>query len=301
VNAVPQSLTLKQAIERAGEWGDHHGRDFEGAINLRVGTVLFKIGRPYRSEADLMKALIKDDPGSQAVDTMPFETKPPGPMAKRPKGGKMKAKKVVKMILGLVSKSPNGVTRGLIEGELHAAAVEIAKEDRIPVEAAEVRIWNKGGDRLREIYELAKVGAPKRADRGTMKVTRAEAQLDDLARKYMKVNGCTFPEAMGATMQARPDLYAEYEAQKASGQMFEVPNQPEHLGFTGNSVGQKRRKGADARWQSAADDLDDNDEDGNGNGDGDGKRKGRKSGGTSWADLAERDKAMAMHSMYDRR
>lgn len=251
----------------------------------------------------------KDDAGTQsvAVPEGKFNRTPPVQGDKR-KGKKMKTKvtptAVAKSIFSMVNKTPSGVTRQLIEAEARAGAELIAKRKGITIEEAESRVWAKGGDPLLEAYNLAKAGAPRKPDRGVMRVTRSEAVLDGLARRIMKSTGADYVQAMGAALQQRPDLYAAYDREKAAGEVFEVPDQPEDRGFVGTQAGQKRKAtSADGRWQDAAADLDDDDGDEDGSSCPKCKSK-TKSGSKYCAACGEKlkaDGADSLDSMYARR
>jgi hypothetical protein len=165
----------------------------------------------------------------------------------------------VRKILESVQKAGGGLTRPQIENEVRAGAELIAKQDKIPVEAAEAKIWKKGGAELYQAYDVAKVGKPRQADRGTMKVTPAEAKMDTLAKKLMKATGQSNVESMGMVLQQRPDLYQQYEIEKANGQVFEVPDSLESRGFAGTQAGQKRKSGDMADFDADGDEDEDED------------------------------------------
>jgi hypothetical protein len=96
----------------------------------------------------------------------------------------------------------------------------------------------------------------------------------------MKQTGQSYVEAMGMVLQQRPDLYADYEKQKAAGETFDVPDQLEGRGFVGTQAGQKRKSGNDT---ADFDDPDDDEDDV-----GDPTKRGKRKSGVSADMLARR-------------
>jgi hypothetical protein len=77
-------------------------------------------------------------------------------------------------------------SRDEIVHAVHAAAVEIAKREGINVNKAEARVWAESG--AHEKYEAAPLPTLKPYERKVAKITRAEAELDRLARLVMKAD-----------------------------------------------------------------------------------------------------------------
>ena len=58
----------------------------------------------------------------------------------------------------------------------------------------------------------------------TARVTKAEAELDKLAKKVMKAGpGMSYAQACSKALQSDPALYDQYQQEIASGAAFEVP------------------------------------------------------------------------------
>jgi hypothetical protein len=157
-----------------------------------------------RLSARRAKPKMKDDPGGQAVDPTKKET------------NNMSLKRILKSAV----RDRASITEAVI-----AKAQKVAAKKGISRELAEAKIWKRRGGEAQESYESAPAGKPKRPEQKMMKVTSAEADLDERARKRMKKNaGMSYAKAVTEELMADPDLYNRYEAELRSGSsVYEVP------------------------------------------------------------------------------
>lgn len=141
--------------------------------------------------------------------------------------------------------------RPKIHASVMVDAERINKKCGMSVAQATAGIYSAHGYAVQTRYEDAPIGKAARPAVKTSQMTPTEAVIVD----------------QHATRGIQPTdaQYEKYVVEKANGDTIVVPEPERGLGFQGSSAGQKRgkRKGADARWQDAADDLDD-DEDGDG-------------------------------------
>lgn len=102
-------------------------------------------------------------------------------------------------------------------------AAKIAKKTGISPELAEGKVWARRGGEAQAAYESVPAGKPKRAEPKMMKITSAESELDERARKRMKRTGETYAKACSAELMADANLYTEYEKELAAGSTYDVP------------------------------------------------------------------------------
>ena len=127
-------------------------------------------------------------------------------------------------------------------------AIIIAKRDHISEDRAQV--WVEHPE-AQELYEATAKSEPKRPEPEIFRATKAEAELDERARKLMKSSpGISYPQAVTKVLQQRPEIYQKYEAELAAGATFEVPD-PRHGGYDDSMYMKK----------AATEDADDEDDD----------------------------------------
>jgi hypothetical protein len=154
-------------------------------------------------------AKLKDDPGTQDVDTDELKSKK--------KGKKMPKLKTI--LKSAVSESSAAFTRDDLYAAVEKKARKIALKKGCSVELAEGRLWES-------IYKTSGVMDPPevRREPKMMRVTKAEAELDKRGRKLMKSNpGLGYAQACSKALEQDPALYSAYEKELASGATYLVP------------------------------------------------------------------------------
>ena len=91
------------------------------------------------------------------------------------------------------------MSREQVIAAVEGQAQRIAKRDGVSVEAATVKAWTLDAV---ERYESLPLDVIKRRERKMFKSTRAEAMLDDRARKRMKKTGCGYAKACSEELEA---------------------------------------------------------------------------------------------------
>lgn len=149
---------------------------------------------------------LKDDPGTQDV-------------------AESKEKKMSKF--KKILKSGN-VTRDEICEHVRKRTLKIAKQRGVePTSAILEEAWTP----FYALHESTPVAVQK-AEVKTVRITKAECELDDRARKLMKKTpGLGYGKAVQTALEADPSLYSAYESELQSGAQYSVPAelaQPDH-------------------------------------------------------------------------
>ena len=116
-------------------------------------------------------------------------------------------------------------TRDQVCHAVERAAEAIQKRDGISLERARIRAWS---DEAMEKYERLPLPALLKRERQMGNFTRAEALLEERARKRMRKTGCSYAKAIGAELEDDPSLYEDYEKEKATGDTFMAPQPVEY-------------------------------------------------------------------------
>lgn len=157
-------------------------------------------------------------------------------------------------------------TRDAVCVAVEKEAEAISKRDGISMERARVRAWT---DEAMEKYERLPLPVVKRAERRMGNFTKAEAELEDRARKRMRKTGCSYAKAVSQELEDDPSLYSDYEKQKAAGETFEAPQPVEYIQVPtsfpsdgGNSryLNKRGKKKLAPGYEDARDDDDDEDD-----------------------------------------
>ncbi len=117
-------------------------------------------------------------------------------------------------------------SRDAIVAAVEKEAEVIAKRDGLTIDRARAKVWNETG--AHEAYEAAPIGKPKQPERRTFSCTKAEAELDRLARQRMRKSGRSYAQSCSDVLTERPELYKQYQEELASGRTFIVP-EPEFI------------------------------------------------------------------------
>jgi hypothetical protein len=110
------------------------------------------------------------------------------------------------------------------------AAVRVEAEARVAkkggsesLSEAEARVWRKHPEAVAK-YEALPLPVFKR-ERPMIRITKAEALLDQKARQVMRRNPTTsYPQACSEVLLKEPGLYSQYCNEMAAGQLFDVPD-----------------------------------------------------------------------------
>lgn len=159
-------------------------------------------------------------------------------------------------------------TRDQVCVAVERAAEAIQKRDGISLERARVRAWT---DEAMEKYERLPLPAVLKRERPMGNFTRAEARLEERARKRMRKTGCSYAKAISSELEEDPSLYESYEKEKATGDTFMAPQPVEYSapalpsldGNTRMLSKRGKKKLAPAGYADTRDDVDleDDDED----------------------------------------
>ncbi len=117
-------------------------------------------------------------------------------------------------------------TRDQVCAAVERAAEAIQKRDGISLERARVCAWT---NEAMEKYERLPLPAVLKRERPMGNFTRAEARLEERARKRMRKTGCSYAKAISSELEDDPSLYEDYEKEMASGATFVAPVPPEYL------------------------------------------------------------------------
>lgn len=117
-------------------------------------------------------------------------------------------------------------SRDAIVAAVEKEAEVIAKRDGLTIDRARAKVWNETG--AHEAYEAAPIGKPKQPERKVFRCTKAEAELDRIARQRVKKTGRSYAQCCSDVLTERPELYKQYQEELASGRTFLVP-EPEFI------------------------------------------------------------------------
>ena len=156
-------------------------------------------------------------------------------------------------------------TRDQVCVAVERAAEAIQKRDGISLERARVRAWT---DEAMEKYERLPLPAILKRERPMGNFTRAEARLEERARKRMRKTGCSYAKAISSELEDDPSLYEDYEKEMASGATFVAPVPPEYSApalpsLDGNTrmLSKRGKKKLAPGYADPRDDDDDDDDD----------------------------------------
>lgn len=102
--------------------------------------------------------------------------------------------------------------------------------------AAEAKVWEDHPEAIAKYESLPKATGIKPQET-LVAITKAEGILDARARKIMKRDGISYPQACSQVLTEDPSLYTRYCNELSSGETYQVPESITKGGTTKRSVG----------------------------------------------------------------
>jgi hypothetical protein len=131
-------------------------------------------------------------------------------------------KKEKAMSLRKILKSSGEVTREQIEAAVEKKAQKIAKRDGISLPKAMDQVWFGKGAEAAEAY--SRMRSKPKTEPTMTRLTEAESELDERARKLMKKTpGTSYAKAVSQVLDEHPEIYDAYEKQISEGKTFLAP------------------------------------------------------------------------------
>ena len=90
------------------------------------------------------------------------------------------------------------------------------------VSEAESRVWRKYPEAISKYESLPKQAAKR--EEPLIRITHAEAELDSRARRVVKRDKVSYPQACSQVLTEDPSLYAKYCEEMSRGEVYPVPD-----------------------------------------------------------------------------